>query len=119
MSRRVLRHLVVGVGIVALQLLSASSALAYFVTISANAVCTDGTATINYTAGSWDAGAPGTNDHVQILFGSTVVETSAFTLANNNTITGSAAALTTGLVTVTVNADGMWGTGDSNSDRTA
>ena len=119
MSRRVLRHLVVGVGIVALQLLSASSALAYFVTISANAVCTDGVATINYTAGSWDAGVPGTNDHVQILFGSTVVETSAFTLANNNTITGSKPAPSTGLVTVTVNADGTWGTGDPNSDRTA
>ena len=117
--RQHLRPLLVGVGIVALQLLSASSASAYYVTIVANAVCTDGVAVINYTAGSWDPGVPGTNDHVEILFGSTVVQTSAFTLANNNTIVGSAVAPNTGTVTVTVNATGFWGTGDPNSDRTA
>ena len=62
---------------------------------------------------------PGTNDHVDILFGGNVVQSSAFTLANNNTITGSQPAPGTGSVTVTVNATGTWGTGDPDSDRTA
>jgi hypothetical protein len=113
------RYLVVAVGVVGLQLVSASSALAYFVTISANAVCSDGVATINYTAGSWDSGVPGTNDHVEISFGSTVVQTGAYTLANNNTLSGSAPAPSTGSVTVSVAATGTWGTGDPESDRFA
>jgi hypothetical protein len=114
-----MRYLLVGVGIVGLQLVSASSALAYYVTITANAVCTDGVATINYTAGSWDAGTPGSNDHVEISFGSTVVQTGAYTLANNNSLSGSAPAPNTGSVTVSVAATGTWGTGDPDSDRFA
>ena len=61
-------HSAVGVGVVALQLLSASSAFAYYVTISATAGCTDGVAVINYTAGSWDPFLPGSNTQVDILF---------------------------------------------------
>ena len=119
MRRSLMRYLLVGVGIVGLQLVSASSALAYYVTITANAVCTDGVATINYTAGSWDAGTPGSNDHVEISFGSTVVQTGAYTLANGNSLSGSAPAPNTGSVTVSVAATGTWGTGDPDSDRFA
>jgi len=123
MSRRsLLRPLVVGVGIVALQVLSASSAFAYNVTIAATAVCTDGVATINYTAGSWDSGLPGSNTNVDILFGSTVVDARFFSTSQTppNSFSGSRPAPAGATqVVVTVSAYGTWGTGDPNSDRTA
>jgi hypothetical protein len=116
--RTLLRSLGVGVGVVALQLLSASSAFAYFVTISANAVCTDGVAVINYTAGSWDPNLPGSNTQVDILFGATVVDSRPFVLPTNS-FSGSKPALTTGTVTVTANAVGVWGNGEAASPRSA
>jgi hypothetical protein len=119
---KVLRPLVVGAGVVALQLLSASSAFAYFVTIQAEAVCISGIATINYTAGSWDSGVNGSNTNVDILFGSSVVDPHFFSTSQTppNSFSGSqpAPAGATSVV-VTVSAYGTWGTGDPNSDRTA
>jgi len=105
-------------GIVAVQLLSASSAFAYFVTISATAVCSDGVAVINYTAGSWDPGVPGTNTQVNILFDGTVVDSRPF-VQPTNSFSGSRPAPHTGTVTVTANAVGVWGTGDGASPRSA
>jgi hypothetical protein len=116
--RKLSRSLGVGIGVVGLQLLSASGAFAYHVTISANAVCSDGVAVINYTAGSWDPNLPGSNTQVDILFGSTVVDSQPFVLPTNS-FSGSEPALTTGSVTVTANAVGVWGNGEAASPRSA
>ena len=107
-----MRSLAVGVGVVALQLLSASSALAYFLTISANAVCTDGVPTINYTAGSWGTHLAGTNTAVNVLFNGVVVDTQPFVLPTNS-FSGSEPA-PAGATSVTVTAIGA-GPGETAS----
>ena len=115
---KVLRPLVFGVGIAALQLLSASSAFAYAVSITANAVCTDGVATINYTATSFEQTVRGQNTQVNILFNGSVVDSQPFLLPTNS-FSGSETTLLTGTVTVTADAVGVWGDGEANSRRTA
>jgi len=109
--RKLLRPLVVGVGIVALQLVSASSAFAHFLTITASAVCTDGAPAITYNVVSWGSLPEASNPQVNVLFGATVVDTQAF-VAPVNAFSGSKlapAGATT--VTVTAVAAGTWGDG--------
>jgi hypothetical protein len=113
-----MRYVLVGVAVVGLQLAAASSALAYYVTISANAVCTDGVATINYTAGSFELTARGQNTQVDIVFNATVVDSRPFVLPTNS-FSGSKPAPGTGTVSVTANAVGVWGDGEVGSPRTA
>ena len=111
MVRRLLRPLVIGVGVVALQLLSASSAFAYFLTVQANAVCTDGVATIHYTAGSWGTHAAATNTAVNVLFNGVVVDTQPFVLPTNSFSGSEPAPAGATSVTVTVIGAGVWGDG--------
>jgi hypothetical protein len=113
-----LRPLVVGVGIVALQLLSASSAFAYFVTIEATAVCVNGAPVINYTAGSWELTFRGQNTQVNILFDGVIVDSQPFVLPTNS-FSGSKTPANTGTVTVTASAVGVWGDGEAFSQRSA
>jgi hypothetical protein len=106
-----LRPLVVGVGIVALQLVSASSAFAHFLTITATSVCTDGAPVISYNVVSWGSLPEASNPVVNVRFGATVVDTQAF-VAPVNAFSGSKpapAGATT--VTVTAVAAGTWGDG--------
>jgi hypothetical protein len=119
LRRGLLRPLVTGVGIVALQLLSASSAFAYFVTISANAVCTDGVPVINYTVGSWTLTQAGTNTAVNVLFNGTVVDTQPFVLPTNSFSGSRPAPAGASTVTVTAIGAGVWGDGFTGTGNPA
>jgi hypothetical protein len=106
-----LRSIAVGVGVVGLQLLSASSAFAYFVTVSANAVCTDGVPVINYSVGSSSTYPGGTNTAVNVLFNGVVVDTQPFVLPTNSFSGSEPAPAGATSVTVTAIGAGIWGDG--------
>jgi len=73
------RHLILGS---LLSLVLSNSAFAHFPTVSAEAVCDPltGLTNINYTSTSWNSTNPAAreNSQIDILFGSTVVDTGAF-----------------------------------------
>jgi hypothetical protein len=102
------RPLAVGIGVVGLQLLFAGNALAHHPTITAEAVCTDGVPTINFTSTSWSANAgEGENPKVDILFNGVVVFSGAYVYPANS-FSGSAAA-PNGTVVVEARVVGTWG----------
>ena len=109
--RKLVRPLAVGAGVVLLQLVSASSAFAYFLTIQAAAVCTDGTPVITYTAGSWGTHLAASNTAVNILFDGNVVDTQPFVLPTNSFSGSKPAPANAATVTVTAIGAGVWGDG--------
>lgn len=109
--RELLRSLVIGVGVVALQLFSAGSAYAYSLTVSANAVCTNGVAVINYTAGSWGTHVGASNTQVNVLFDGAVVDSQPFVVPTNSFSGSKPAPLNATTVTVTAIGAGTWGDG--------
>jgi len=109
--RWLVRPLAVGVGVVALQLLSASTAFAHTVTIVAAAGCVDGAPVISYTAESPDKTIFGSNTQVDVLFDGVVVDSRPFVLPTNG-FSGVQPAPHTGNVTVTANVVGLWVDGD-------
>jgi hypothetical protein len=111
MRKSLLRHLLVGVGIVGLQLVAASSASAYFLTVTAQAVCSDGQPVINYTAGSWGTHLAASNTQVNILFNGVVVDSQPFVLPTNSFSGSKPAPLNATTVTVTAIGAGVWGDG--------
>src|SRR5262245_27327551 len=108
--KRLLRPLAVGIGVVALQLLSATSAFAHFVTITAVAGCIDSNPVISYTVGSWNTEISGSNSQVDVLFNNVIVDSQSFVLPTNS-FSGAKPASSTGVVTVTANAVAAWGDG--------
>src|SRR5262245_13938796 len=117
--RTLLRPLAIGVGVVALQLLSASIAFAYFVTVTANAVCTDGTPMISYTVGSWTTAQAGTNTQVNVFFNGSVVDSQPFLLPTNSFSGSKPAPPSATTVTVLARAVGVWGDGFAGASREA
>jgi hypothetical protein len=111
-GKRLLRSLAIGVGIVAVQLLTASSAFAYYVTVAATAVCDgDGAPAINYTVGSWATHLAATNTQVDVRFGSVTVDSQPFVLPDNTFSGSDPAPANATSVVVTAQAMGVWGDG--------
>jgi hypothetical protein len=111
LRRSVRRAFALGLGVVAVQVLSASSAFAYFVTVQAQAVCVSGAPVISYSVGSWGTHLAASNTNVNVLFDGTVVDSKPF-VQPTNAFTGSKPA-PAGETTVTVTAltTGTWGDG--------
>jgi hypothetical protein len=99
------------VAALALQSLLATTAFAHSVSITAEAVCVEGTAVINFRSSSWTLEPAGSNPTVEIAFNGNLVATGAFVFATGNTFAGSAPAPTGSSAAVSATAVGIWGSG--------
>ena len=109
---RQVRALLAGVSAVLFQLIAAGSASAHGLTVTATAVCTNGTAVIQYTATSWLAGFGGGNPQIQIQFNSVPVATGVFQ-SPSYAFSGSAPAPSGTTATVTALAVANWENGNA------
>jgi len=109
---RLVRSLAIGVGIVAFQVLTASSAFAYWVSVTATAVCDgNGDPAISYQVGSWGTHLAATNTRIDVRFNGVTVDSQPFVLPTN-AFSGSAPAPAGATsVVVTAQATGVWGDG--------
>lgn len=105
-----MKAVLVGLSAIAFQLLAAGHASAHHVSVSATAVCSNGSAVIQYTATSWLAGFGGGNPQVQIQVNSVPVATGAFQ-SPSFSFSGTAAAPAGTEATVTALAVGTWDDG--------
>jgi hypothetical protein len=96
---------------IALQIVTASAALAHSLTVTASAVCNGSTGVINYTATAWDTTSVfAQNSRIDILVNGVVVATGAFVLPTNS-FSGSVLAPTGTSATVSAVAVNNWGDG--------
>ena len=92
------------------QMFAAGSASAHHLSVSATAVCSNGSAVIQYTATSWLAGLGGGNPQVQIQVNSVPVATGAFQ-SPSYAFSGTTPAPSGTEATVTALALGSWDDG--------
>jgi hypothetical protein len=118
MLRGILRVGALGAAL-GLQTLLAPSAFANSVSITAEAVCAEGGAVINYTSTSWSLEAAATNTAVDIAFNGNYVATGAYVFATGNTFSGSAPAPTGSSAVVSATAVGTWGSGAAGGQSTS
>jgi hypothetical protein len=107
---------ITGVLALAFQLVAAASASAHHLTVTAQANCEAGAATVNFTVTSWSTLLDGSNNNIQVSFNGSPVFTGQFILATGNVFSGSAPA-PPNVTTLTVSAIpvGAWGDGVAGS----
>jgi hypothetical protein len=101
--------------VVGFQVFFAVAAQAHHVTITATAVCSDGSAVINYTVGSWSSALEGSNPQVDIKVNGAVVASVAFVVPNDP-ISDTTPAPSGTSATVDAVAVGAWGDGQPGGE---